>query len=46
MGLFTADVSGQATPGVIIERDPPGEYMITAVGQTSGRSVSTQLQVT
>jgi hypothetical protein len=45
MGTFSADSSGSTTHGEIRENDPPGTYVITAIGQTSGRTASTGLTV-
>jgi hypothetical protein len=45
MGVFLADLGGNATPGGIVERDPPGRYSITAIGQTSMRIASAELVV-
>jgi hypothetical protein len=45
MGTFSADSSGSTTHGGIRENDPPGTYVITAIGQTSGRTASTGLTV-
>ena len=45
MGVFPADLGGNATHGGIVERDPPGRYSITAIGQTSRRIASTELVV-
>jgi hypothetical protein len=40
-----ADQEGRAAQGPIIERDPPGSYLIVATGLRSGRMARTQLQV-
>jgi hypothetical protein len=45
MGVFPADSSGSSPHGPILERDPPGNYTITATGLTSGRTASAGLQV-
>jgi len=45
MGIFPADSTGSGSPGPIVERDPPGSYMITATGLTSGRTASAELRV-
>lgn len=45
MGVFPADLGGSTTPGGIVEKDPPGRYSITAIGQTSKRIASAELVV-
>jgi hypothetical protein len=45
MGVFRTDSDGGATPGGIVEEDPPGNYIITVTGLTSGRASSADLQV-
>jgi hypothetical protein len=45
MGAVAADGTGTRKQGPILERDPPGSYLIVASGQRSGRTVQTQLVV-
>jgi len=45
MDSFPTDPAGKVTHGPVIERDPPGDYLITATGQTSGRSATAPLRV-
>ncbi len=45
MDVFPADLAGDATPGGILEKDPPGHYTIVATGLTSRRTASAGLQV-
>jgi hypothetical protein len=40
-----ADATGKKVQGPILERDPPGNYVIIATGLTSGRSATARLQV-
>jgi hypothetical protein len=40
-----ADSGGNTTQGPIVETDPPGQYTLIAIGQTSGRIASAALQV-
>jgi hypothetical protein len=44
MGVFPADSGGSGWHRVL-EKDPPGNYMITVTGLTSGRTASAGLQV-
>lgn len=39
------DANGSTTRGGIVETDPPGNYTLIAVGQTSGRTAFAELQV-
>jgi hypothetical protein len=45
MEAAQADPAGIRRQGPIIERDPPGDYDILAVGLTSGRIASARLKV-
>ncbi|MDQ2707150.1 MAG: hypothetical protein M3Z25_05740 [Actinomycetota bacterium] len=45
MGSFLTDQTGTIVNGPILGRDPPGNYVITATGSQSGRSVTAPLQV-
>lgn len=45
MDTAPADSTGGRRQGPIIERDPPGSYLIIATGLTSGSTVSTELEV-
>jgi hypothetical protein len=45
MDVFPADSGGRAIHGGILERDPPGHYMIIATGLISKRTASAALQV-
>ena len=45
MDAFPTDPTGRKTHGPIIERDPPGKYVIIATGQTSGRRATAELEV-
>jgi len=45
MDTFPTDPTGRKTHGPIIERDPPGNYVIIATGQTSGRRATAELEV-
>ena len=45
MDSFPTDPTGRKTHGPIIERDPPGKYVIIATGQTSGRRATAELEV-
>ncbi|MBA2324226.1 MAG: hypothetical protein H0V92_09530, partial [Pseudonocardiales bacterium] len=45
MGSFLTDPTGTIVNGPILRRDPPGNYVITATGSQSGRSVTAPLQV-
>ena len=43
IGVFSADPDGRYRDGPILERDPPGQYAITATGRRSGRVASAPL---
>jgi actin-like ATPase involved in cell morphogenesis len=45
MGTFPADSAGHVVHGPIIEKDPPGDYQIVALGLNSGRVASAPLRV-
>jgi len=45
MDSFPTDPTGRKTHGPVIERDPPGKYVIIATGQTSGRTATADLEV-
>jgi actin-like ATPase involved in cell morphogenesis len=45
MDDLPADATGKKVQGPILERDPPGNYVIIATGLTSGRSATARLQV-
>ena len=45
MSANPADPNGRATHGPIIERDPPGDYVIIATGQTSGHRATATIEV-
>jgi actin-like ATPase involved in cell morphogenesis len=45
MDDLPADATGKKVQGPILERDPPGNYVIIASGLTSGRSATARLQV-
>ncbi|HEX4361363.1 MAG TPA: Hsp70 family protein [Pseudonocardia sp.] len=45
MSADPADPNGRTTHGPIIERDPPGDYVIIATGQTSGRRATATIEV-
>jgi actin-like ATPase involved in cell morphogenesis len=45
MDDLPADATGKKVQGPILERDPPGNYVILATGLTSGRSATARLQV-
>ncbi len=45
MDTCPADHTGTASTGPIIEREPPGNYVLIMTGLTSGRSATARLQV-
>ncbi len=45
MDAVPADANGVRNHGPVIERDPPGEYVIIATGMSSGRTAEARLQV-
>jgi hypothetical protein len=45
MSADPTDPNGRTTHGPIIERDPPGDYVIIATGQTSGRRATAEIEV-
>jgi hypothetical protein len=45
MDAFPTDPTGRKTHGPIIERDPPGKYVIIATGETSGRRATADIEV-
>jgi hypothetical protein len=46
MAPVTADGMGGGVNGPVFEQDPPGEYVITATGQLSGRTATVSVRVT
>jgi actin-like ATPase involved in cell morphogenesis len=45
MDSFPTDPTGRKTHGPVIERDPPGKYVIIATGESSGRTATVDLEV-
>ncbi|MGQ0481244.1 MAG: Hsp70 family protein [Pseudonocardia sp.] len=45
MDAVPADANGVRNHGPVIERDPPGQYVIIATGMSSGRTAEARLQV-
>ena len=45
MGVFSTDSAGSKSHGPVLEADPPGTYIITVTGLTSGRRATAELKV-